>query len=256
MEFQGKVAVVLGASAERGIGWACAEAFAARGAKVFVGARRAGPLQRLADKIGGTAKVCDGSKEDEIAAFAKRAAEVYGRIDFAVNCAGMAISDSVSAATAENLQPSLDVNFIGNVLFTRRMAEIMNDGGAITLMSSTAVDRTMRPNFSYSCAKAATECLVRYAAVEYGGRGIRVNAIVPGIITTELTSPMMSVPGVADAFTREVPLGRVGVPRDIADVVSWLSAPNYITGVSLPVSGGNQLTRLPRMDELPRSSPT
>ena len=131
------------------------------------------------------------------------------------------------------------------------MAGIMNDGGAITLISSTAVDRIMVPNFAYACAKAATECLARYAAVEYGSRGIRVNAVIPGLIVTDLTSAFMNAPGIDAAFAREVPLGRTGLPTDVADVIMWLSAPNYITGVSLPVSGGNQLTRLPRMDELP-----
>ena len=255
MIFKNKVAVVLGASASGGIGWATAEAFAAQGAKVLVGARRAAPTQELAKKIGGVGMACDGGKEKDIIAFAARAKEAYGRIDFAVNCAGLPTNDSISTSTAAGLQPSLDVNFVGNVLFTRYMAEAMNDGGAITLISSTAVDRTMMPNFSYSCAKAATECLARYAAVEYGPRGIRVNAIIPGFIVTDLTFPMTKMPGVIEAFAREVPLGRVGTPKDIADVIMWLSAPNYITGVSLPVSGGNQLTRLPRMDEMSISSP-
>jgi NAD(P)-dependent dehydrogenase (short-subunit alcohol dehydrogenase family) len=255
MDFKGKVAVVLGASAEGGIGFTTAASFAARGAKVLIGARRGDVLQKLADRIGGTAMACDGGKEDQLKAFAARAAETYGKIDFAVNCAGLPTNDSVSTATAVGLQPSLDVNFVGNVLFTRFMAEIMNDNGAITLISSTAVDRTMPPNFSYAWAKAATECLARYAALEYGGRGIRVNAVIPGFIVTDLTEPMTRMPGVIETFAREVPLGRVGKPSDIADVIMWLSGPSYISGVSLPVSGGNQLTRLPRMDELSIGSP-
>ena len=97
--------------------------------------------------------------------------------------------------------------------------------------------------------------VARYAAVEYGPRGIRVNAVIPGLILTDLTAPMMDVPGAVEAFSREVPMGRCGVPQDISDVIMWLSAPNYITGVALPVSGGNQLTRLPRIDELPVASP-
>lgn len=255
MDFKGKTAVVLGASASRGIGWATAEAFAERGARVLIGARRAEPLQKLADKIGAVAMTCDAAVEADIIAFADRARAEFGHIDFATNLAGIATNSTIATASATNLQAALDVNFVANVVFTRYMAEIMNDGGAITLISSTAVDRTMMPNFAYSCAKAATECLARYAAVEYGGRGIRVNAIIPGLIVTDMTAPMMDVPGTDDVFKREVPLGRTGVPRDIADVIMWLSAPNYITGVSLPVSGGNQLTRLPRMDELSVASP-
>lgn len=255
MDFSGKVAVVLGASASGGIGWATAEAYAARGATVIVAARRLAPLQELAGRIGADAHVCDGAREEDIVAFATAIAQRHGKIDFAVNCAGLPTNGDIASATVENLMPSLEANYVGNVIFTRRMAEIMNDGGAITLISSTAVDRIMPPNFSYACAKSATECLARYAALEYGARGIRVNAVIPGLILTDLTAPMMDVPGAVEAFTREVPMGRCGLPQDISDVIMWLSAPNYITGVALPVSGGNQLTRLPRMDELPVASP-
>lgn len=255
LDFTGKVAVVLGASNENGIGGASAREFAARGAKVLIGARRGDELQAVADSIGADCMVCDAAKEGDIVAFANHAHAKYGKIDFALNCAGLPSNGSISEATAAGMKLELDINYVSNVIFTRYMAEIMNDGGAITLISSTAVDRTMPPNFSYACGKAATECLARYAALEYGPRGIRVNAIIPGFILTDLVLPMTTVPGVVEAFTKEVPLGRCGYPKDIADVVMWLSGPNYISGVSLPVSGGNQLTRLPRMDEMAVGSP-
>jgi len=209
----------------------------------------------VADKIGADCMVCDAANEADIKAFAAQAERTYGKIDFALNCAGLPTNGSISEATAQDMALPMDINFTSNVLFTRYMAEIMNDNGAITLISSTAVDRTMPPNFLYACGKAATECLARYAALEYGARGIRVNAIIPGFILTDLVLPMTEVPGVVEAFTKEVPMGRCGYPKDIADVVMWLSAPNYITGVALPVSGGNQLTRLPRMDEMAVGSP-
>ncbi|MEN9932462.1 MAG: hypothetical protein RIS17_1035 [Pseudomonadota bacterium] len=255
MDFKGKVAVVLGASNANGIGGASAKAFAEAGAKVLIGARRGEELQVVADTIGADCMVCDAASEADIKAFADHARAKYGKIDFALNCAGLPTNGSISEATAENLSLPMDINFVSNVLFTRYMAEIMNDNGAITLISSTAVDRTMPPNFAYACGKAATECLARYAALEYGARGIRVNAIIPGFILTDLVLPMTEVPGIVEAFAREVPMGRCGYPKDISDVVMWLSAPNYITGVALPVSGGNQLTRLPRMDEMAVGSP-
>lgn len=255
MDFTGKVAVVLGASNENGIGGASARQFAERGAKVLIGARRGDQLQAVADKIGADCMICDAACEGDIKAFATHAREKYGKIDFALNCAGLPTNGSISDASAEEMMLPMDINFTSNVLFTRYMAEIMNDHGAITLISSTAVDRIMPPNFLYACGKAATECLARYAALEYGPRGIRVNAIIPGFILSDLVLPMTEAPGVIEAFSKEVPMGRCGYPKDIADVVMWLSAPNYITGVALPVSGGNQLTRLPRMDELAVGSP-
>lgn len=255
MDFTGKVAVVLGASNANGIGGASAKMYVEHGAKVLIAARRGDALQMVADKIGAQTFICDGAKEGDIKALARHAADKFGQIDFALNCVGLPTNGSIAEANAENIQPSLDANYISNVLFTRYMAEIMRDDGAITLISSTAVDRTMPPNFAYACAKAATECLVRYAALEYGARGIRVNAIIPGFILTDLVKPMTQLPGVIEAFTKEIPLGRCGVPDDIARMAMWLSSPNYITGASIPVSGGNQLTQLPRLDEMPAASP-
>lgn len=78
-----------------------------------------------------------------------------------------------------------------------------------------------------------------------------MNSILPGLIRTEMAAAVFAKPGAEAAFTREIPLGRVGEPRDFADVVVWLSRSGFITGVNLPVSGGGQLTRLPRPDEMP-----
>jgi NAD(P)-dependent dehydrogenase (short-subunit alcohol dehydrogenase family) len=91
---------------------------------------------------------------------------------------------------------------------------------------------------------------VRYAALEYAPRGIRVNSIQPGPIKTEMASHLFAAPGAEAAFAREIPLGRVGQPEDYARVVVALAGPGYITGVNLPVSGGMHLTRPPRQDEL------
>lgn len=251
MHLEGKVAVVLGASAEGGTGWAIAETLAGAGAKVVVAARRLEPLQRLADKIGGKAVACDAGRADEIAALAEAAEAVFGPIDIAVNSSARPIVGTIAQATPEQVQRSLDVNFLGQVNFVRCMAEKMKDGGSIILISSSSAAQPVMPFFPYACAKAATDCLVRYAAVEYGSRGIRVNSILPGPIKTALAAAIFAAPGAEAVFEREIPLGRVGEPQDFADVVLWLAGPHYITGVNMPVSGGMQLTRTPRADEMP-----
>src|SRR5215471_4514723 len=89
MQLQDKIAIVLGASAERGTGWAVAERFAAEGAKVLVGARREAPLRALAKRIGGAAQACDVAVENDVIALAAQALKLYGRLDIAVNAAGL-----------------------------------------------------------------------------------------------------------------------------------------------------------------------
>jgi len=182
------------------------------------------------------------------------AAEEFGPIDIAVNSAARPIIGPIATTELEQIQRSLDVNFLGQVHFVRHMAKAMNDGGSIILISSSSAAQPVLPFFPYACAKAATDCLVRYAALEYGPRGIRVNSILPGPIKTELAAAIFAAPGAEAVFEREIPLGRVGVPQDFADVVLWLAGPGYVSGVNLPVSGGMHLTRAPRGDEMPSVS--
>lgn len=251
MLLKDKVAVVLGASAEGGTGWAIAKALAAEGAKVVVGARRREPLERLAGQIEGLAVVCDACDPAQIGALAQTAVDTYGPLDFAVNSAGQPYVGSIRDIADAAIQRSLDINYIGQVHFIRHMAAAMTRGGAITLISSAAAAQPVEARFAYGCAKAALDCLVRYAAIEYGPNGVRVNSILPGLIRTEMAASVFAKPGAEAAFTREIPLGRVGTPEDFAEVVIWLSRAGFVTGVNLPVSGGGQLTRFPRADELP-----
>lgn len=251
MSLENKTAVVLGASAEGGTGWGIAEGLAAAGARVVVASRTFSDLERLAKKIGGLPFKCDAASASDIAKLGDFAVEKYGKIDIAVNSAGLPMLGMIAEADPTNLQRALDVNYLGMVHFVKEMTARMNDGGSVVLISSYSAVQPIFPHFAYACAKAATDCLVRYAAVEYGPRGIRVNSLQPGPIKSALSKDLYAIPGVEEVFAREVPLGRIGLPADYADTVIWLSGPAYVTGLNIPVNGGNQLTRMPRMDELP-----
>lgn len=252
VDLRGKVAVVLGASAEGGTGWAIAEALAAQGAQVVVGARTADPLQRLASRIGGTAVVCDAGQEAQVAALAQAAKDTYGRLDIAVNSAGLPVMSLIQDATQAQLDDAVRVNFFGNVYFVKHMARAIGSDGSIVVISSMSTTHPVFPHFAYACAKSAADCLVRYAAIEYGPQHIRVNSILPGSIRSELAREAYAVPGFEAAFAREVPLGRIGYPEDFANAVLFLVGPSYVTGLNLQVNGGNHLTRFPYMSELPQ----
>lgn len=251
MLLKNKVAVVLGASAEAGCGWAIARRFAAEGAKVIVGARRKEPLKKLAEITNGTAVACDVTKEDQVAAVAKLAVNTYGRLDIACNAAGLASGGTIKNTPTEVVVQSMDTNFYANLYFIRHMAEAMDRGGSIIVFSSIAATHVLEHVYSYGVAKAATDCLVQYAANEFGPHGIKVNSILPGAIRTEMSSAMWAVQGMEEAWSKEVPLGRIGTPDDFADAALWLAGPSFVTGLNLHVSGGNQVTFCPRAEARP-----
>jgi NAD(P)-dependent dehydrogenase (short-subunit alcohol dehydrogenase family) len=224
---------------------------AEHGVKVVIGARSYDRLAILAKRIGGTAVACDAADEQQVANLAAQALAIHGRLDIAINSAGFSVLSQIAEAKQETLESSLRVNYFGNVYFIKHMAQAMQPGGSIVIISSLAATHPIIPHFAYACAKAASECLVRYAAMEYGARGIRVNAIQPGPIVSDLGREHFETPGVQDAYIREIPLRRLGYPTDFADAVLWLSGPAYITGHNLPVNGGMQLTRFPYPHELP-----
>lgn len=248
--FDGKVVVVLGASAEGGTGWAVAEALAAEGARVVVGARSLAPLKKLAEKIGGLALACDAGQETQVRDLIAVALREYGRLDIAVNCAGLPMMSLVADSSEEQLHAAMQVNYCGNVYFIKHAAQAMREGGSIVAISSLSTTHTMLPHFPYACAKAALDCLVRYAAAEYAPRNIRVNSILAGTIMSDLTRELFASEAVRKVFERETPLGRLGQPSDFANAVLWLAGPAFVTGLNLPVSGGNQLTRFPTVPEI------
>ena len=248
---QGKVAVVLGASAEGGTGWAIAEALAAEGAKVVVGARSEVPLKKLAAKIGGTAVACDACIEANVKKLAQVAIDSYGKLDIAVNSAGAATLGMVADMTDPVLQSALQLNFYAHVYFVKHMAAAMTDAGSIILVSSLSTTHPIFPNFAYAAAKSATDCLVRYAALEYGPRNIRINSVLPGPIVSDMGKGFLDVPDIQAVFNKEIPLRRMGYPEDFANAVLWLAGPAYVTGLNIPVCGGMQLTRFPYISEFP-----
>lgn len=250
-DLNGKVAVVLGASAEGGTGWGIAEGLAAAGAKVVVAARSLEPLKRLADKIGGVAIGCDAGDEAQITSLRDQVMERFGKIDVAVNSAATPVLSSIAAVTPENLEQAVRVNFFGMTYFVRDMAAAMKEGGSIILISSMSATHPIEPHFAYASAKAATEAMIRYAGREYGPCGIRVNGISIATVMSEMARDFYNTPGVAERFIHEIPLGRMGQPEDMANAVCWLAGPAFITGSMLDINGGNQLTRLPFLNELP-----
>ena len=243
-------AAVLGASEEGGTGWAIAHALAAQGFVVTVGARRREGIEKLAVEIGGTALTCDATVEEEVARFCAAAGQASG-LDCGVLVAGGGGQGTIDDLSAQALADCMKLNFEAPFYFARHAARAMNDNGSIVLMSSIAATNPWSGYVAYGCAKSAMQTLVRYAALEYGPRGIRVNAVCPGPISTPAAGHLLAHPKAGPIVAAEVPLGRCVRPEEVAEAVAWLgTSPGWITGETIHTDGGMFLRRPPHVPEL------
>ncbi len=249
----GKTAVVLGASGSGSMGPAIARRLAAEGAHVVVAARRREPLEALAREIGGAATVCDITDPAQLASLARCATDRYGGINIAVNAAAQGHLAPLAETAESDFDRMVAVNYRGAFLFLQAMIRAMRvrGGGSIVMISTASVRATFESHSAYAAAKAGMEHLVQAAAFEYGRDGIRANVIAPGLTATEMSAGFVSTPGVVAAFTREMPLGRLGTSDDVASAAAWLASDEcFMTGAVLEVNGGLALRRNPTMLEI------
>ncbi len=247
----GKTAVVTGASGEANFGSSIARRLAAEGANVVVSARRREPLEELANAIGGVAVACDVTDEAQIEALFAAASERYGKVDMAVYSAGFQVFGAIAELDASQIRPTLEISFIGALLFIKHAAAAMVDGGSVVTMSSLTA-RLPGPGMAvYSGARAGIDYAIRVAALEYAARKVRFNSVAAGLIKTDMTSAFFDMEPIIQAHLEETPAGRMGTLDDVTEAVLFLLDENrsgYINGQVLDLAGGQQMGHLPRFD--------
>ncbi|MEM1019055.1 MAG: SDR family oxidoreductase [Pseudomonadota bacterium] len=249
----GKIALVIGASSPKGLGEAVARLFAAEGAKVVVTGRKKESVEALAADLGGEAIACDLTKEETTIAAIEHCVSTYGKLDIAVNSAGIYIPGAFSEMTWDSLTMYSNAHFIGPVLFIKHAADAMakTGGGSIMTMSSLTVEHTGAGTTGYAASKAATDKAVKQAAVEYGPMNVRVNSLSPGLTPTPMTEQLFAVPTMVTAFEKETPIGRLPTPEEVAFAALYLADDRCsATGDYIRISGGGHLRRLPTMEEM------
>lgn len=240
----GKVVVVTGASS--GLGVAIAQGMAAAGADVAIGARRLDQLELTRGLVEQLGRRCvavqtDVTKVEDCDRLVAAAVDELGGCDVLINNAG--IGGDYNAATEdppEHFRDVVDVNLFGSYWMAQAAGRVMTPGSAVVNLSSVmAVTTAKMPAAGYSAAKAGVMGMTRDLAAQWGPKGIRVNAILPGVFLTEATanySPNYQ----RKIIDARVPAGRLGDPVEIASTAVFLAsaASSYITGVGVPVDGG------------------
>jgi len=245
--FKGQVALVTGASS--GMGLATAQAFAATGAAVVLADINADAVSAATEALTSAghqaiAVTCDVSDEVQAAAMVEHAVSAFGRLDMAFNNAGIQVPPSDAAdETAEHFDRVNAVNLRGVwTCMKHELQQMRSQGsGAIVNCSSLGGLVGLPSRAAYHASKHGVIGLTKSAAMEYAPRGVRINAICPGVIATPMVTDMLE--GQADAMKeimRDQPIGRLGRSDEIAAAVLWLCSPgaSFVLGVALPVDGG------------------
>ena len=246
-DLAGRVAVVTGAA--RGIGWATVEALAAAGAWPVLIDRDADALRAASERLQQrdiAHEICALDITDEAAvdaAFADIAAR-HGRLDILVNNAGIALRKPSLELSLAEWQAVIDVNLTGTFLCARAAARPMLAAGRGAIVNMASImglsGGGLYPNISYQSTKGAIVNMTRALAVEWAAKGVRVNAVAPTWVRTELTRGLLQVPTVLDRMLALTPMRRLAEPEDVAAAVVFLASDRaaMITGHTLPVDGG------------------
>jgi glucose 1-dehydrogenase len=234
----GKRAVITGAA--QGIGKAIAAAFVAEGADLLLADIDAERLAATAAELGQEGMVIDVSRKTEIARLFARVAERWGSLDILVNNAGVTHAAELDDLTEEDFDRVLAINLKSALWATQEAARLMDAGGAIVNMSSVNAVLAIPNQIPYAVSKSALKQLTNVTALALAPKGIRVNAIGPGSIMTEMLAGIMTDQAAEDRILSRTPLGRCGEPAEVAAVAIFLACgeSSYITGQTIYPDGG------------------
>jgi NAD(P)-dependent dehydrogenase (short-subunit alcohol dehydrogenase family) len=246
-DFTGATAIVVGGAT--GLGAAVAEALVERGAGVCIVARSEDrarqAVEALAARSNGRCHACaaDFTKEESVQALGDEVDRMFdGRLNIAVNCAGINIRNPIERITLSEWESVQRVNSTGAFLFARAMYPRLRRGGWGRLIHFTSVfaSRSFKNRSSYASSKGALLQLTRTLAIEWAGENITVNAVSPGPFLTEMTRPLVNDQDAYRQLCANIPIGRFGEPHEIVTACLFLASPasSYVTGADIAVDGG------------------
>jgi NAD(P)-dependent dehydrogenase (short-subunit alcohol dehydrogenase family) len=231
--------VLIGAAG--GIGQCVCEQVYQGGGEAFLIGRTADRLRPLADRYGWGFAVADASNWDQLSQAVSSADGVLGGVNAAINLAGSFLLKPAHLTGWNDWQETVSANLSTAFGVVRNCAPLMfSNGGSIVMVSSAAATIGLSNHEAIAACKAGIEGLVRSAAMTYASKSIRINAIAPGLVETQLSERIWGQPRAAETSLGMHPLGRFGKPDEIARAILWLASPeqSWITGQTLGVDGG------------------
>ncbi|MGX1163689.1 glucose 1-dehydrogenase/3-oxoacyl-[acyl-carrier protein] reductase [Arthrobacter sp. SLBN-100] len=252
--FENKTYMVVGGGS--GMGQATVNRLASEGARVAVVDRDLAAAQATAGALGHTAIAiqADITDSDAVEGALGKIVEWSGRLDGAVNTAGLGFSALIRDQTAEEFQRVFSVNVFGMYNLVRAQAVFLADqgaGGAIVNFTSTNVEQPAELLSAYSASKAAVDVLTKVAAMEFAASGVRILGLGPALANTPMVAKFLSNERIRTAFVENILLGRPAEPEEVAAVCAFMLSDDasYLTGQTIYADGGSLLMRYPTSSE-------
>jgi NAD(P)-dependent dehydrogenase (short-subunit alcohol dehydrogenase family) len=238
---ENKVAVITGGNS--GIGYAAAKRLKESGARVIITGRRKDAVDTAANELNIMGLVADQSKVSDIEQLAEEVKAQFGKVDILLINAGITKFSSIEQIEESQFDEMMNVNFKGAYFTLSRFIPLLNEGASVTMLSSTSATISPQTASVYAASKAAINAVVKIAALELAPRKIRINAVSPGPIATEIMTKIGLNETLENQLIQSVPAGRMGKAEEVASMIHYLvgEEASFLTGANFLVDGGQSI---------------
>lgn len=238
---KGKIALITGGNS--GIGYATAKKLKENGAQIIITGRRKEAIEKAADELNATAMIADQSKLNDIENLVSQVKQQFGKVDILLINAGITKFSTIEQTTESLFDEIMNVNFKGAFFTLSRFIPLLNEGASVIMLSSTSATISPQSASIYAASKAAINAVVKIAALELASRKIRINAVSPGPIATEIMDKIGLNEELENHLIQSIPMGRMGKAEEVADMIHYLTSENagFLTGANFLVDGGQSI---------------
>lgn len=236
-----KVAVITGGNS--GIGYAAAKKLKENGADVIITGRRKEAVEKATAELDVEGLVADQAKLTDIDALVRRVKDQFGKVDILLVNAGITKFSTIEQIEESQFDEMMNVNFKGAYFTLSRFIPLLNDGASVIMLSSTSATISPQSASVYAASKAAINAVVKIAALELASRKIRVNAVSPGPIATEIMNKIGLDEALETQLLQSIPAGRMGKAEEVASMIHYLAGEEaaFLTGANFLVDGGQSI---------------